>query len=892
MKKVILMVLGILMISSLAWGQEILTNGTFENWDSTTSPTDWTHVENITQESTAGLVHSGTYSAKHIGGTKDLGQTVTGIVSGDEYTITLWYKVTAGDATSARIWSYWKNGTNNLNDNASELRGPNNSYFNNNGGVWTEYTVTLNAPATADGFYFEVRTYSGATVYWDDFSLFHTSASSATITLTPTSLDGFTYIVGNGPSAEQSFTAEGSNLDADISITPPTNYEISTGTGGAFSATNPITLTQSGGSVNSTTIYIRLKEGLGVGNYNGENITASSTGADNKTVTCSGSVTSPDNPGNFSSTAFSATQIDLLWTQNSSSDNVMVVYDEDGTFTDPENGTAYSVSSTACGGTVIYNGTDQAYNHIGLSANTTYYYKAWSVDGDDNYSSGITDNETTPKEEPSNHVTNFSVTADGNSKIDLSWTANDGTVVPDGYLIKASTSDNVSEPLDFIVVNDDATIGNDSGAKNIAHGTNLYEWTGLDAETTYYFKIYPYTNSGNNIDYKTDGTIPNGNATTDAEPDTPALIISEVADPGDDWTGRFVEIYNNSGSSVDFSSTTWYLCFQSNGSNWTDAQLSGVIVSDGCFVFSYEDAADFNTIYGVNSDQNHGNFNGNGDDGYFLYFNGDHTTGTLIDAYGVIDEDGTGKDWEYENSRAVRSGVTKGNATWTASEWTITSADVADCTPGELDDGQTLPITLSTFSASVNSKNFAQIDWITESETDLSHFSIYRNESEDFASADFISNIEPKGGSNFTPYSYLDKAVEQGKTYNYWLEIQNLDTTTEVFGPRTVTLLEDVVPGDDVQLFITKLNNAFPNPFNPNTTISFELAIASDVIITIYNNRGQLVKTFDLGFVEDHSNSLVWNGKDEIGNDCSTGVYLYKLETKDSILTNKMILMK
>ncbi len=119
------------------------------------------------------------------------------------------------------------------------------------------------------------------------------SSSSPTISVNPTTLTGFSYIEGSGPSSEQSFTISGSNLTANISITPPTNYEISTGTGGSFSATNPITLSQSGGSVGSTTIYVRLKAGISTGDYNSEDITASSTGASNKTVTCSGSVIAP-----------------------------------------------------------------------------------------------------------------------------------------------------------------------------------------------------------------------------------------------------------------------------------------------------------------------------------------------------------------------------------------------------------------------------------------------------------------------------------------------------------------------------------------------------------------------------------------------------------------------
>ena len=116
------------------------------------------------------------------------------------------------------------------------------------------------------------------------------ASSTPTITFSTTTLSGFTYVVGSGPSEEQSFTASGTNLTNDISIAATTNYEISTGTGGSFVATNPITLTQSGGTVNSTTIYVRLKAGLSVGDYNSEDITATSTGATNRTVTCSGSV--------------------------------------------------------------------------------------------------------------------------------------------------------------------------------------------------------------------------------------------------------------------------------------------------------------------------------------------------------------------------------------------------------------------------------------------------------------------------------------------------------------------------------------------------------------------------------------------------------------------------
>ena len=159
------------------------------------------------------------------------------------------------------------------------------------------------------------------------------------------------------------------------------------------------------------------------------------------------------------------------------------------------------------------------------------------------------------------------------------------------------------------------------------------------------------------------------------------MIISEVADPGDDYQGRFVELYNVGNTEIDFNSTTVYFSRQANGGNHSSIQLTGTISPYETYVIG--NSSDINTIYGFTADLDFGSVSGNGDDGYFLYFDGDETTGTLMDAYGEEDVDGTGEDWEYEDSRAVReSSVTSPNSTWTDSEWTITAADVADMTPG------------------------------------------------------------------------------------------------------------------------------------------------------------------------------------------------------------------
>ncbi|MCB1070525.1 MAG: hypothetical protein KDL31_09220, partial [Kiritimatiellae bacterium] len=103
-------------------------------------------------------------------------------------------------------------------------------------------------------------------------------------------------------------------------------------------------------------------------------------------------------------------------------------------------------------------------------------------------------------------------------------------------------------------------------------------------------------------------------------------------------------------------------------------------------------------------DQIDGDLNANGDDGYYLYQGGDHTIGTIADAYGVIDVNGSGEPWQYTDSRAVRDElVTQGSITWNSNEWTITSAGIADMTPGVHPDGPPVIVTNVRFTASADS---------------------------------------------------------------------------------------------------------------------------------------------------------------------------------------------
>lgn len=112
------------------------------------------------------------------------------------------------------------------------------------------------------------------------------------------------------------------------------------------------------------------------------------------TISCVSS--GPLNPASFTATAASSSQINLNWTKNAANDNVMIVSAPTSTIGNPLNGTAYTAGNTIPGGgTVIYNGNANSFNHTGLLAGTTYYYKAFSVDGTIYYSTGLATNATT-----------------------------------------------------------------------------------------------------------------------------------------------------------------------------------------------------------------------------------------------------------------------------------------------------------------------------------------------------------------------------------------------------------------------------------------------------------------------------------------------------------------
>jgi hypothetical protein len=95
----------------------------------------------------------------------------------------------------------------------------------------------------------------------------------------------------------------------------------------------------------------------------------------------------------------------------------------------------------------------------------------------------------------------------------------------------------------------------------------------------------------------------------------------------------------------------------------------------------------------------------------------------------------------------------------------------------------------------------------------------------------------------------------------------------------------------------TALFANYPNPFNPETWVPFQLSVAGPVVIRIYNQSGQLVRTLDLGYRRagaylTQSQAARWDGRNEIGEGVTSGVYFYQLLTDHFTATRKMTILK
>lgn len=318
-----------------------------------------------------------------------------------------------------------------------------------------------------------------------------------------------------------------------------------------------------------------------------------------------------------------------------------------------------------------------------------------------------------------------------------------------------------------------------------------------------------------------------------------------------------------------------------------DIALSGSVVSgdfpSGAFQLYKDTDSDFAGATAIGSSLDYGST---------LTFSGLSENITTTDTYYFLTCDVSSSADDTHNIQA----------TLTASDSNPTTgyANILDADAGDISGGtHTLPVELSSFNIT-NTGRKVILAWTTQTETENQGFNIFRGISEndiENSQAMKLNKLLIPGAINSTqPTDYMfydDKRIEYGTTYYYWIQTVDLGGYTEFSDPVSYKPLAPTDSHDIPGLLTYGLHTNYPNPFNPETTISFVLDKSSEVTLDIYNIKGQKIKSL----YHDNATSgklykIVWNGKNDQNKNVASGVYFYRLKTAYSQYQKSMLLLK
>lgn len=184
---------------------------------------------------------------------------------------------------------------------------------------------------------------------------------------------------------------------------------------------------------------------------------------------------------------------------------------------------------------------------------------------------------------------------------------------------------------------------------------------------------------------------------------------------------------------------------------------------------------------------------------------------------------------------------------------------------------------LADFAASIRSGT-VEITWRLSQMDDGIRFSVLRKEE---GAADFTppaQNIEANGLS----FIYRDESAEPGSSYRYRVQYANASGSRVLFETEAVA----------VPALPLTLNQNWPNPFNPTTTISYYLPEAGHTRLDIYDIAGHRIACLVNGNEVRGDHSALWYGTGESGRPAAAGVYIYRLTTGRETLSRKMVLVR
>jgi hypothetical protein len=225
------------------------------------------------------------------------------------------------------------------------------------------------------------------------------------------------------------------------------------------------------------------------------------------------------------------------------------------------------------------------------------------------------------------------------------------------------------------------------------------------------------------------------------------------------------------------------------------------------------------------------------------------------------------------------SGSGAGSASVTATDGTTTTGAVV------IQFDQQVPVELAAFGGELV-ENQVVLNWTTASQTNNAGFRVLR--STDQENYEVVSDIIAGAGTTdaLMNYSFNDGELPSAEQVFYVLEQIDLDGTVHRSNPIEVIL------GARFVLPTEFASAVFPNPFNPSTTISYDLPAEAQVSIVIYDAIGQEVRQLVNKSHAAGRYSVQWDAKDQIGRNVGSGVYIAKIKAGTFSSTQKMLLLK
>jgi len=193
------------------------------------------------------------------------------------------------------------------------------------------------------------------------------------------------------------------------------------------------------------------------------------------------------------------------------------------------------------------------------------------------------------------------------------------------------------------------------------------------------------------------------------------------------------------------------------------------------------------------------------------------------------------------------------------------------------------PSYVKNLIASVESGN-AILRWSTNPEGDVAQYAVY---------CDTASGFAPGAGNFVTFVAAPDTSADLGApTDTAYYRVAAIDADGYEGGYSGEATIGPATGVAGVTAWANRLFQNVPNPFNPSTTIRFELAVPADVTLIVYDVAGRVVKRLVDGRTGAGVHDAVWDGTNAAGQRVSSGVYFYRLTTDRFSKTRKMVMLK